>query len=554
MYRKLFSAILILLFLFCGGNVQKADLVLKNGKIVTIDKNNSEVEALAVIGDKIMSLGTSEDIEKYIGNKTKVIDLKGKLAIPGFIDAHTHFASGGRSLKILNFRGVDSIEEIQKKIKEKVEELPDGAVIYGRGYDHTLFPNQKWPSKEDLDKVAPNNPVVITRVDGHSCWVNSMALKQSGITKETEAPFGGSIQKDKNGEPTGILKEKAQSLLDLEGPEVVEGKVKSDLEVAIDYAAKVGVTSVHTSTTLDELERFKKLRDDGKLTLRVYGWLPVSGLDEYIEKEIKQGQGDNMVKIGFIKMYIDGTLGSGTALLFEPFKDDPSTSGLSMYKEDEFYELFTKAHKHGYQIGVHAIGSKGVHWVLNAVEKAQEKFGKKGLRHRIEHAQLIIPEDVQRFNELGVVASMQPTHCTTDMRFCEIRVGLERCENAYIWKTLLNNDVHLAFGTDWPVEPLDPMRGIYSAVARKNIEGNYPEGGWFPEQRLSMSEAIMQYTLGSAYASFEEDIKGSLEKGKLADIVVLSKDLFNISHREILETKPVYTILGGKIVYESNNN
>jgi predicted amidohydrolase YtcJ len=257
-----------------------------------------------------------------------------------------------------------------------------------------------------------------------------------------------------------------------------------------------------------------------------------------------------MVRVGFLKAFIDGTLGSGTALMFEPFADEPQKTGLPQYPEEEFYRLIDKAYAEGYQVGVHSIGDKATNWVLNAVEKAEKKYGMKDLRPRIEHAQVIIPSDVKRFKELGVIASMQPTHCTTDMRFCERRIGLERSKNAYIWKSLEEAGATIAFGTDWDVEPLEPMRGLYSAVTRKNIEFDYPEGGWFPEQKITMANAIKHYTLDSAFASFEENVKGSLKPGKLADLVVLSKDLFTIEPKEILATEVVYTILGGKIVYK----
>lgn len=525
-------------------------MVLINGKIFTAVDWNPFVEALAVKEGKILSLGKTRKIKKFAGPSTEVLDLEGKLVIPGLIDAHCHFASGGRSLATLTFRGVNSIEKIQEMVAAKIKELPEGAPVFGSQYDHTLFPGQKWPTKEDLDKISPKNPVIIRRVDGHSSWINSLALKQSGITSHTKDPFGGEIARDpKTGEPTGILKEAASGLIKVKGPQV-QYSLEEDIERALKHAVKLGLTGIHTSSSLKELEIYRKLNQEGKLTLRVYGWLPVQGIDNYIEKGIKQGQGDEMVKVGFLKLYIDGTLGSGTALLFEPFSDEPDKIGLPQYKEEEFYALVEKAHQNGFQVGVHAIGDKGVNWVLNAVERAQSKYGKKGLRHRIEHAQIIIPSDVKRFQELEVIASMQPTHCTTDMRFCETRVGKERSKNAYIWRTLLDNDALLAFGTDWPVEPLDPMRGLYSCVTRKNIEFDYPEGGWFPEQKLTMAEAIRYYTLGSAIASFDEKIKGSLEVGKIADMVVLSKDLFEIEPKEILATEALYTILGGKIVYK----
>jgi predicted amidohydrolase YtcJ len=554
MNKKIIIELLVILsfsaLTFCDQKQEKADMVLLNGKIFTLDDANPFVESLAVKEGLILALGKSADIKRFIGPQTQVLDVKGKLIIPGLIDAHTHFASGGHSLASLSFRGVNSIEKIQEMVASKINEFSEGAPVFGSEYDHTLFPGGTWPTKEDLDKVSPKNPVVIERVDGHSIWVNSLALKQSGITKATKNPYGGEILKDpKTGEPTGILTESATSLIKVKRSGA-ESTPQQDIERALAHAAKLGLTGVHTSSDLQEIDIYKKLNQEGKLTLRVYAWLRIEEIDKYIKLVIKQGLGDEMVKVGFLKAFIDGTLGSGTALMFEPFADAPGKTGLPQYPEEKFYQLVEKAHQNGYQIGVHAIGDKAVNWVLNAVERAEQKDGNKNLRHRIEHAQVIIPSDVKRFKELGVIASMQPTHCTTDMRFCERRIGLERSKNAYIWKTLIDNGAWLAFGSDWPVEPLDPMRGLYSAVTRKNIEFDYPEGGWFPEQRLTMAEAIKYFTLGSAFASFEENIKGSLEVGKLADMVVLSKDLFTIPPREILTTEVLCTILGGKIVYK----
>jgi hypothetical protein len=555
MNKRILISFLILLGLALGTGAGAppqdiADLVLVNGKVVTLDPKIPAAEAVAVKDGRILVVGTSAEIRKYVGPATKVLDLKGKLVVPGLIDAHLHFASGGHSLASLTFRGVSSAEKVQEMVAARIRELPAGETVNGSEYDHTLFPGQKWPSKADLDKVAPDNAVVIRRVDGHSVWVNSEALRQSGITKDTKSPFGGDIVKDPvNGEPTGILKEAASGLLKVKRSSK-PSSMKDDIERGLAYAARLGLTGIQTSASLQELEIFKQLKAEGKLTLRVYAWLPIDELDRYIKLGIKQGQGDDMVRVGFQKVFIDGTLGSGTALMFEPFADDPSKIGLPQYKQEAFTALIEKAHQNGYQTGTHAIGDKGVNWVLNAVERAQKKFGVKNLRHRVEHAQIIIPSDVPRFKQLGVIASMQPTHCTTDMRFCEIRIGPERSKNAYIWKTLLDAGARLAFGTDWPVEPLDPMRGLYSAVTRKNIESGTPDGGWFPAQRLTMADSVRLYTLDAAYASFEEKIKGSIETGKLADFTVLSKDIYRVDPKEILTTEALYTILGGRIVFQ----
>jgi predicted amidohydrolase YtcJ len=550
------TTITLAALLFFGGlrtfaaPADRADLVLTHGKVFTANEAAPWAEAVAVTGGRIVAVGTDDDIERLIGPRTKVLDVRGKLVIPGLIDAHTHFASGGRSLIGLSFRGIASIAKVQEMIAAKIRDLPAGALVSGSAYDHSLFPGGAWPTKKDLDKVSASNPVVIERVDGHSIWVNSLALKRAGITKETKDPFGGEILRDpKTGEPTGILTEAAAALVRLPGPEV-DSTPERDIVRALEHAAGLGLTGVHTDSTFAETEIYRKLAAAGRLTLRVYAWLPAELLKDCIRKGVRQGQGDDMVRVGFLKAFIDGTLGSGTALMFAPFADEPGKLGLPQMPEADFDALIAEAHANGFQTGTHAIGDKGVNWVLNAVERAQSKFGKKDLRHRIEHAQVIAPGDLERFAALGVIASMQPTHCTTDLRFCEVRIGKERSRGAYAWRSLLDKGARLAFGSDWPVEPLDPMRGLYSAVTRTNIEGGFPEGGWFPEQRLTMAEAIGLFTKGAAYASFEESVKGTLEPGRLADMVVLSKDLFTIAPQEILTTEALVTILGGRIVFQ----
>ena len=520
---------------------EKADLVVMNGKIFTLSEENPEVQAVAVKDGKILALGTTKEIKVYIGQSTKVLDVRRKLVLPGFIDAHCHFSSGGRSLSMLDLSSATSIAYIQEKIAERIKETPEGKLVSG----YASFPNPAlygelgWPAKEILDKVSPNNPAVMRRRGGHAVWVNSVALEMSNITKDTEVPEGGEIVIDpKTGEPTGILKEAAASLLKVYG----EVNPKEDIERALKHAAKLGLTGIHTGSYLDEIDVYKELRDEEKLTLRVYGWLPISRLDEYIEKGIKQGQGDEMVKVGFLKCYIDGTIGVRSALMFEPFAEEPGNTGLAQMEEEEFYDLVEKAHKNGYQIGVHAIGDKAVHWVLNAVERAQDKHGKKGLRHRVEHNTVNILPDTQRFRELGVIASMQPTITGGEM-YKRQRLGIERARRVDMVRTLLTKGAVLCWGTDWPVSQINPMFNLYELVTRI-----------YPEQRLTMFEAIKHYTMGSAYASFEEDIKGSLEAGKLADMIVLSKDLFRIDPKDIPKTEVLTTIVGGKIVYDKSTS
>lgn len=542
--------------LCCGGHrtlaapAQHADLALTGGKIFTANDAAPWADAIAVSKGKIVAVGTDRQIARFIGPRTKVLDVRGKLVIPGLIDAHTHFASGGRSLIGLSFRGVGSVPKVREMIAARIKELPPGALVSGSAYDHTLFPGGAWPTRKDLDEVSPANPVVIERVDGHSIWVNSLALKMSGITKETKNPFGGEILRDpETGEPTGILTEAAAGLVRIPGPEA-DSTPEEDIVRALAHATALGLTGVHTDSSFAEIAIYRRLAAAGGLTLRVYAWLPIEDMKECLRDGIRRGQGDDMVRVGFLKAFIDGTLGSGTALMFAPFDDEPGKTGLPQMPEAAFDALIAEAHANGFQTGTHAIGDKGVSWVLDAVERAQRQSGKKDLRHRIEHAQVIAPSDLDRFAPLGVIASMQPTHCTTDMRFCEVRIGSERSRGAYAWRSLLDRGARMAFGSDWPVEPLDPMRGLYAAVTRTNIETGSPEAGWFPGQRLTMAEAIGLFTKGAAYASFEEDVKGTLEPGKLADMVVLSKDLFAVPPAEILTTRAEVTILGGRIVFQ----
>jgi len=534
-----------------GQQPDRADFILLDGRVFTGDDSRPWAEAVAVKADgTIAAVGTSADIRKLAGPATRILDAGGRLVIPGLYDAHTHFSSGGRSLTELSFRGVDSIAKVQEMVAAKIQELPDGAPVFGGQYDHSLFPGGNWPTREDLDKVSPSNPVVIERVDGHSVWVNSLALKQSGITRDTKPPFGGEILKDAGtGEPTGILTESAEVL--------VRGKIRrpasspeEDILRGLAHAAKLGLTSVATDSTLKEIEIYRKLQREGRLTLRVYAWLPFEEMSACLQKGVRTGQGDEWLKVGFLKMFADGTLGSGTAAMLEPFTDEPGKSGLPQHPYPVFAQMVDRAWASGFQIGVHAIGDKAVRWVLDAVEAAQKKHGRRDLRPRVEHAQVVSPEDGPRFAELGVIASMQPTHCTTDMRFCERRIGPERSRNSYAWRTLLKNGARLAFGSDWDVEPLDPMRGLYSAVTRTSIEFGTPEAGWFPEQRLTMAEAVKLFTAGAAFASFEEHLKGRLAPGLLADMVVLSKDIFTVPARDVLTAEALWTIVGGRVVHQ----
>jgi predicted amidohydrolase YtcJ len=557
-----FYVIICIVFIFAGCGEKysgpPADLVIKNAKIVTIDRDNPRSEAVAIKGQFIIGVTSNKAIQDYIQEGvTHVIDAGGRLVVPGFNDSHLHFLSGGRSLKNLNFRYIKDVKIIQEMVKKQAALVDAGELIQGRGWDHELFPDKRWPTKEILDEVAPNNPVVLSRSDGHSVWVNTYVLRESGITKHTPDPPGGTIVRDPlTGEPTGIFKEEAKNLLKMESdyPLSKDKKIQQDInamELALAEARRTGVTTIQHLNGNEDI--FSKLEIEGKLTARITinMWLTEDEekLKKFKEFQDKYTPEDNWIRAGYLKGFIDGTLGSGTALMFEPFKDDPSTCGLPQMSYEELEKKVLAADKMGFQIGIHAIGTRGNHWVLNAYEKAIQVNGRRDSRHRIEHAQLLVDDDLQRFSDLGVIASMQPTHCITDKRFAEKRLGLERCRGAYAWQRLLKAGASVVFGTDWPVEPLDPLEGLYAAVTRKDRSGE-PGDGWFPDQRLSMEKAIELYTLGSAYAEFMEGRKGSIKKGMLADIVIFNRDLMTIPEEEIMKAKVDVTIVGGKVVYE----
>jgi predicted amidohydrolase YtcJ len=565
MKRKKATIVLLTLtacFGFWGCNKKyngpPADLVIKNANIITIDKDKRRAEAVAVRGEFIIAVGSNKDINQYIKtDQTLVVDAKGSLVVPGFNDAHAHF--GGIDPNYIDLRYIKDPKIIRARVKEKVGQLEPGQLIRGGRWEHEMFYTREWPTKELIDDITPNNPVVLSRADGHSVLVNSYVLKHSGITSKTVDPPGGEIQKDKlTGEPTGIIKELARRLLKYGAvevkrtPEEEEARQMESWLAAMDLAKKVGVTTVQLPP--GNFEMFQKLRDLGKLTLRAYVGQRLDGLTEedlsrYKELRKKYPLKDNWIRLGLLKGHIDGTLGSGTMLTFKSFNDEPDKTGLPFQPYESLEKIIMMADKAGFQVAIHAIGPKGNHLTLNAIEQAIKKNGKRDSRHRIEHAQFLIDKDIPRFSQLGVVASMQPTHCITDKRFAEKRVGRDRCQGAYAWRSLLKTGAKIAFGTDYGVEPLDPMEGLYAAVTRKDRAGE-PGDGWFPEQKLTMEEAIELYTLGSAYAEFMEDRKGIIKKGYLADLVILNQNLVTIPHNQIMSTKVDYTIVGGKVVYQ----
>jgi predicted amidohydrolase YtcJ len=559
--KKLIISLSVFIMLTEGlfGQMEKADLVIINGKILTIDKDNPKAQAVAIKGEKIIAVGSTAEISLLIEKCcTKVIDASGRLVLPGFNDAHVHF--GPLDPDYIELRYTTNPSDITRKVKEQVARSQPGELIKGGHWEHEMFINKKWPTKELIDEVSPNNPVMLSRADGHSILVNSFVLKASGITKNTVNPFGGEIVKDPvTGEPTGIIKENAEELIKTgeTKPARTSAEEKARLWqgylLAMKEARVFGVTSIQVPGAAD-FEAYVKLQKDGDLTCRIDIGKSLTGdtakLKWYLELEKRYPRNADWIRFGYLKAFMDGTIGSGTALMFEPFTDNPSTSGLALTPYEEMEKMVITADKLGFQIGIHAIGDKANNWVLNAFEKAESINGKRDRRLRVEHAQTLQQSDIPRFASLGVIASMQPTHCISDKKFCEKRIGPERAKGAYAWKSLADAGAILAFGTDYQVEPLNPMEGLYAAVTRKDRLGE-SGNGWHPEQKISMEDAIKYYTLGSAYAQFMDDRKGMIRTGFLADIVIVDKDLLIIPENEIMKTKVDYTITGGKVVYAS---
>lgn len=529
-----------------------ADVVLINGRLWTGNRSQPWADALASRGERIIAVGSNNDIKKLAGADTRVIDLHGRLALPGFIDAHTHFIEGGFHLLSVDLRDAATPEEFARRIRDHAGKLPAGRWITGGDWDHERWPGSPLPTKELIDRYTPNNPVFVTRLDGHMGLANGAALRMAGVTKETKDPPGGTIVRDvRTGEPTGILKDDAQNLLYRVIPNATETERAEALKASLAEAARFGVTSIQDITPWQDYETYRQFRDSGRLTVRVYARTPMSDWKRQAELVARQGPGDDWLKLGGLKAFMDGSLGSTTALFFEPFSDAPNTSGLMVddnIPEGKLKQNIKDADKAGLQCSIHAIGDKANKILLNYFEEVAKENGPRDRRFRIEHAQHLLPDDIARFTKLGVIASMQPYHAIDDGRWAEKRIGPVRIRTTYAFRSLLDSGAMLAFGSDWFVAPLSPILGIHAAVTRQTIDGKNP-GGWVPEQKVTVEEAVRAYTSSCALAEFGERNKGTLEVGKLADAVVLSQDIFRISPGEIQKTGVIYTIVGGKVVY-----
>ena len=542
---------LLVSLLFLAIPARGADLVFKNGKIWTGNASTPWVELLAVSGDRIVYAGPESDFQIRSLSNPRIVDLHGRLLIPGFNDAHLHFSDGGFALIQLDLRDAKDRMDFTSRVAEYAGQLPHGTWITGGNWDHEAWPDKTYPDRTLIDSVTPSHPVMVNRLDGHLALANSAALKIAGIDENTPDPPGGFIERDPNtGYPTGILKDTAMDLVWEHIPPPSDSIRQKAIEAALKHAAKLGITSVQDMSSQMNLPFYQKLLREDRLTCRILAVLPIEDTTEpFLKMHVHRRFGDAMLRIGSVKTFVDGSMGAGSALFFEPYTDDPSTSGLAIYPQDKLIELISSAHQGNLQVIAHAIGDKANRLLLDAFEHVGARFGSTDQRHRIEHAQVVTEQDLPRFASLNVIASIQPAHCIDDMRWAEKRIGKDRCANAYMVRAFFDSGVSVAFGTDWPVASLDPLKGLYAAVTREYLDGG-PEGGWFPAQKITLEQAVSAYTAGSAFAEHEELNKGTLEPGKLADLIVLDRDFFSRSSPEILRTRVDMTVVGGRVVYE----
>jgi predicted amidohydrolase YtcJ len=525
-----------------------ADLVLRGGR-VWAGKGLPAASALAIKDGRVAALGSDADVSSWIGTGTRVVELGGRLVVPGFNDAHVHFLSGGFGLLSVDLRDARDEKELARRLGDHARTLPKGTWIQEGNWDHEIWPSKALPTRQAIDAATPDNPVFVQRLDGHMSLANSLAIKLAGVTRDTPDPEGGTIVRDAAGEPTGIFKDNAADLVARAIPEPTREMNLRAARAALAEAARVGVTSIQDNSAVDALGTYEDLRARGELTARLYVWRYVSALAPLAKVGVRTGLGDDWIRLGALKILADGSMGSGTAAFFEPYTDDPKTSGLLLQSVEELERLVREADAAGFQLAVHAIGDRANSLVLGAFEKAAAANPARDRRFRIEHAQVVRKADLARFRALGVIASIQPSHCIDDMRWAERRIGKERARDSYNFRSFTAAGIPVAFGTDWFVEPLDPRLGLYAAVTRELPEGG-PAGGWFPEEKISLEDALDLYTRGSAYAEFAEKEKGTLAPGMLADLAVFAADLFRIPPRQILTTPVDLTVAGGRVVFE----
>jgi len=548
----------------------KADLIFTHGNIYTgvVDAAASlgaskRAEALAVLGDRILAVGARDQVMKLKGPETKIVDLDGRFVMPGFNDAHMHLASAGLEKMNVDLVGAKTLDEFRERLRAKVEAAGPAEWVIGRGWDETLWPVKVLPTRWDLDEVSDKHPVYLERIDGHIGVANTRALQLASITVASRDPEGGRIDRDDAGTPNGILRETAREAMHAVIPKPTHDKRRQAIEMALADLASHGITSAQDNSQWEDFQVYEELEHEGKLTARISEWLPFDdSIADLNRKRSSHPASDNMLHTGMLKGFMDGSLGSKTAALLEPYSDDSKNTGLPQYEAAKLNAMTKERVLAGYQIGFHAIGDKGVQLALDAFAEAEKaaketkvkaadggnvNVNNNDYRLRIEHAQVTTAQQILRFKDLKVIASMQPSHLLTDMNWAESRLGPKRAEHSYAWAEFLRRGVVLAFGTDYPVEPVTPFRGLYSAVTRMSEDG---KKSYYPAQKLNIEQAIAAYTAGAAFAEFAEKQKGKLEAGMLADFVVLDQDITAALPPKIPDTKVLRTVVGGKTVYD----
>ena len=523
-------------------------LAVVNAHVWTGNPQRPWADAIAARGDTIAAVGSSAEVKKAAGAGARIIDAHGAMVVPGFIDSHVHFIDGGFRLSSVQLRDAKTPEEFVSRIEAYAATVKPGTWIMGGDWDHTTWGGEL-PRREWIDSITPDNPVWIQRLDGHMGLANSAALRAAGVTRATKDVEGGTIVRDASGEPTGILKDNAMSLLDNAVPELTPELADRALDTAMKYVAAQGVTSVQNMGTWSDLAIFERAKKEGHLITRLYAVVPLATWERLRDTVAARGHGDEWVRIGGLKGFVDGSLGSHTAAMLEPFTDAPDDTGLLVNTPADLYAWTSGADKAGLQVMVHAIGDRAIRLQLDIYERVEREDGPRDRRFRIEHAQHPAPSDIPRFAKLNIIASMQPYHAIDDGRWADAVIGPERAKSTYAFRSFLDANARLAFGSDWFVAPPTPLEGIYAAVTRRTLDGKHP-GGWVPEQKITVEEALRAYTSGAAYASFEEDRKGTLERGKLADFAMIDRDITRIPAEEIRDARVLMTVVGGKVVYE----
>jgi predicted amidohydrolase YtcJ len=551
MLRLTVAAFFLLFIASCDMSSRASDqepvtLAVVNARIWTGDTRRPWADGIAVRGERIAALGSSAEVRKLAGG-AEVIDAKGQMLVPGFIDSHVHFVDGGFRLSSVQLRDAKSREEFISRIRDFATTLPKGAWLVGGDWDHTAW-GGALPERSWIDSVTPDHPVWINRLDGHMSLANGAALKAAGVSRVTTDIEGGTIVRDGTGEPTGVLKDNAMRLVDSVVPPPPPALEDRALDTAMKYVAARGVTTVHNMGSWNDLAIFERAHKAGRLQTRIYAAVPLASWSRLRDTVAARGRGDAWLKIGGLKGFVDGSLGSHTAAMFAPFTDAPTDTGLFVTSPDDLYTWTSEADKAGLHVMVHAIGDRAIATQLDIYERVAKENGPRDRRFRIEHAQHVAPGDLSRFGTLGVIPSMQPYHAIDDGRWADEVIGTERAKGTYAFRSLLDGKATLAFGSDWFVAPPTPLEGIYAAVTRRTLDDKRP-GGWVPEQKIGVEDALRAYTTGSAYAGFDEKEKGTLEIGRLADFVLIDRDLTKIPPEQIRDARVVLTVLGGKVVY-----